>query len=89
MEPCVYYVRSLEEISVILQHFDKYPLLTQKQADYLLFKSAFEIIRNKEHLTHLHKIFAIRAYMNKGLPPALKEAFPNITPSVRASCSIL
>lgn len=82
---CVYYVRSFEEISVILQHFDKYPLLTQKQADYLLFKSAFEIIRNKEHLTHLHKILAIRASMNKGLPPALKEAFPNITPSVRPS----
>jgi len=32
-----------------------------------------------------HKILAIRASINKGLPPALKEAFPNITPSVRPS----
>ena len=82
---CVYYVRSFKEISTLLDHLDKYPLLTQKQADYLLFKSAFEIIRNKEHLTQkgFHKILAIRASMNKGLPSALKEAFPNIIPSVR------
>jgi hypothetical protein len=79
---CVYYVRSFKEISVLLDHFDKYPLLTQKQADYLLFKSAFEIIKSKEHLTKegFYKILSIRASMNKGLPPALKEAFPNITP---------
>ena len=84
---CVYYVRSFEEINTIIHHFDKYPLLTQKQADYLLFKSAFEIIRNKEHLTQegFQKILVIRASMNKGLPPALKEAFPNITPSVKLS----
>nr|YP_009364303.1 hypothetical protein [Ophiocordyceps sinensis]ARF03413.1 hypothetical protein [Ophiocordyceps sinensis]QDH07192.1 GIY-YIG endonuclease [Ophiocordyceps sinensis] len=80
---CVYCVRSFKEINVIIQHFDQYPLLTQKQADYLLFKSAFEIIRNKEHFTHFHKILALRASINKGLPPALKEAFPNITPWVR------
>ena len=84
---CVYYVRSFEEIKTILDHFYKYPLLTQKQADYSLFKSAFEIIRNKEHLTQegFNKILAIRASMNKGLPINLKEAFPNITPSVRPS----
>lgn len=84
---CVYNVRSFKELSVIIDHFDKYPLLTQKRADYLLFKSAFEIIKIKEHLTEkgFHKILAIRASINKGLPPALKEIFPNITPSVRPS----
>ena len=84
---CVYYVRSFDEINTLLDHFYQYPLLTQKQADYLLFKSAFEIIKNKEHLTieGFHKILAIRASMNKGLPPALKEALPDITPSVRPS----
>ena len=48
---CVYNVRSFKELSIIIDHFDKYPLLTQKQADYLLFKSAFLIIKTKEHLT--------------------------------------
>ena len=45
------------------------------------------IIKTKEHLTQegFHKILALRASMNKGLPPALKEAFTNITPSVRPS----
>jgi len=28
---------------MIIDHFDKYPLLTQKRANYLLFKRAFEL----------------------------------------------
>nr|YP_006576199.1 intron protein 2, putative LAGLIDAGDG endonuclease [Madurella mycetomatis]AEY94398.1 intron protein 2, putative LAGLIDAGDG endonuclease [Madurella mycetomatis] len=84
---CVYYVRALEEIATLIHHFDKYPLKTKKQADYLLFKSAYEIIKNKQHLTEegFNKILALRASINKGLPAALKEAFPNlnITPSER------
>jgi hypothetical protein len=36
-------VSSIKELEVIINHFDKYPLLTQKQADYLLFKSAFAL----------------------------------------------
>jgi len=37
--------------NVILPHFDKYPLITQKRADYLLFKQAVELINRQEHLT--------------------------------------
>src|SRR5690606_17187027 len=36
-------VSSIKELEVIINHFDKYPFLTQKQADYLLFKSAFAL----------------------------------------------
>jgi hypothetical protein len=36
-----YTVRSIEELKVILDHFDKYPLITQKRADYILFKKGF------------------------------------------------
>ena len=84
---CVYYIRQFQDISILIDHFDKYPLITQKFADYLLFKSAFEIIKKKEHLTleGLHKLLAIRAAMNKGLPETLKEAFTNITPVERPS----
>jgi hypothetical protein len=56
-------VRSTEDLTnVIIPHFDKYPLLTQKQADFLLFKLAIELIKNKEHLTKdgMHKILSIK-----------------------------
>jgi hypothetical protein len=46
-----YRVTSVKEFKVIIDHFDKYPLLTEKFADYLLFKRAFEFINRKEHLT--------------------------------------
>lgn len=63
--------------------------LTQKLADYLLFRQAFELIKNKEHLTveGLNKLVAIKASINwgHGLRPtdSLKEAFPGIEPVKR------
>jgi hypothetical protein len=80
-----YTVTSIKDLPVIIEHYDKYPLITQKRADYLLFKQAFELIKLKEHLTleGLNKLVAIKASMNKGLSPQLKAAFPNITPVQR------
>lgn len=40
----MYYVSSVKELNKITHHFDKYPLATQKRADYLLFKQALKII---------------------------------------------
>lgn len=40
-----YYVRGIKDLTnVIIPHFDKYPLLTQKHADFLLFKSIIELM---------------------------------------------
>lgn len=63
----------------------KYPLLTQKQADFLLFKSIVELIINKDHLTieGLEKIVSIKAAINKGLSQELIEFFPGIIPAKR------
>jgi hypothetical protein len=60
-------------------HFEKYPLKTQKYADYLLFKEVVMMMQRREHLTieGLQKIINIRASINKGLSSLLKEAFPN------------
>ena len=45
-------VSTLNDISnVIIPHFDKYPLLTKKQADYILFKEIILLLLNKEHST--------------------------------------
>ena len=73
-------VQSLQELIVILEHFDRYPLLTEKRADFQLLKRVFKLIQKKEHLTPegLRKIIAIRAAMNLGLSEKLKKAFPDV-----------
>lgn len=70
---------------MIVPHFDKYPLITQKKADFILFKNVVDLMNRKEHLTMdgLLKIVAIKASMNKGLSNQLKEYFPNLTPVLR------
>jgi len=80
-----YYVTSLKDLALIIEHFDKYPLITQKQADYLLFKQAFELINRKEHLTKegFNQLLAIKASSNKGFSDELKKAFPNVIPVQR------
>ena len=69
----------------VIPHFDKYPLLTQKRADYLLFKQVVDLILRKEHLTSkgLLEILSIKASLNWGLPDVLKKAFPDIVPKNR------
>nr|YP_010743645.1 hypothetical protein QAZ32_mgp48 [Diaporthe sojae]WET30391.1 hypothetical protein [Diaporthe sojae] len=76
-------VSSIKDMSAIIHFFDKYPLITQKWADYLLFKKAYELIINKQHLTvkGLNKLVALKALMNNGLSDQLKEAFPNLIPN--------
>lgn len=71
--------------TLTLHHFDKYQLITQKRADFELFKQAFYIIKDKEHLTWegLTRIVAIKASINLGLSNKLKAAFPDIIPMER------
>lgn len=62
----------------IISHFDKYPLITKNYADYLLYRELVMMMSRKEHLTNIgvQTIINIRATMNRGLTPALIEAFP-------------
>jgi hypothetical protein len=78
-------VTSIKGLEVIINHFDKYPLITKKRADFELFKQAFNLIKNKDHLTleGLRKLVAIKASLNLGLSDELKELFPNIKPAQR------
>lgn len=71
-----YYVRGIKDLTnAIIPHFDKYPLLTQKHAYFLLFKSIIELMNEKEHLTSegLLKIVNIKAALNLGLSEALNS----------------
>jgi len=80
-----YKVNSSKDLAIVIAHFDKYPLITQKQADFLLFKEAFSLFSRKEHLTSngLQQIVNLRASINTGLSSELKAAFPNTIPVPR------
>jgi LAGLIDADG endonuclease len=75
-----YGIRSIKDLQLIINHFDKFTLKTKKLNDYKLFKLAFDIIKNKEHLTKegFYNLLSIKSFMNKGLSPELKLAFPDI-----------
>lgn len=77
-------VRSVEEIKVIIDHIECFPLLSKKKIDFFLFKEALNIINNKDHLKEegLIKLVSLKASMNKGLSNILKDAFSDINLSV-------
>ena len=85
----MFQVIKLTDLFCIIEHFTNYPLKTQKHADYLLFKKAFDIISNKEHLTKtgLDKLVSLRSVLNKGLSERLQLAFPDIKPALRPKVS--
>jgi len=85
----MFQVASLSDLIYVIEHFNNYRLNTEKYADFLLFKKAYDIINNKKHLTEagLRKLISIRASMNKGLPERLEVAFSNITPVIRPQVS--
>jgi hypothetical protein len=61
-------IRSLKHINkLIIPHFDRYPLLSQKKFDYLKFKSIIKLINQKKHLSldGIKQIITISAKMNR------------------------
>jgi len=78
-------VSNLQELQVIINHFKKYPLISAKYSDFLLFEQCYNLIKQKEHLTQagLEKILAFKSNLNRGLPDDLKSAFSNIVPVAR------
>lgn len=75
-----YRVNTLKDLKVVIGHFDKYPLITQKYANFELFKQVVDLMNRKEHLTQdgLYEIVSLRAAMNNGLSDELKAAFPGV-----------
>ena len=78
-----YSVSSVKDLTnIVIPFFSNYPLLTQKAADFLLFKAIVNLIINKNHLTveGLNQIINIKASMNTGLSEIVKSNFSNIVP---------
>ncbi|OTA47061.1 hypothetical protein K449DRAFT_311034, partial [Hypoxylon sp. EC38] len=44
VESVQYRVSGLNDLNLIINHFDKYPLLTRKQSDFLLFKEVINLM---------------------------------------------
>lgn len=81
----VYRVQSRKDlINVIMPHFEKYPLLTEKQNDFIIFKNIVNILE-KESLNqdNLIEILKWRISLNKGLSDNIKELYPNLLPMQR------
>jgi hypothetical protein len=79
-------VNSLQDLTnFIIPHSSNYPLLSQKAADFLLFKKFVKLMNNKVHLNEdgLQQIINLRASMNLGLSDLQKSEFPNYNPVVR------
>jgi hypothetical protein len=83
---CALRVSSIEQIVLkIFTHFDTYPLITKKHADYLLFKDLIMKMVQKDHLKKekLQDFVNIKASLNLGLSELLKSEFSNTIPVPR------
>lgn len=83
-------VLTITEIKVlqdkIIPHFIKYPLVTQKRADFELFVRAVKLIsEKKKHLTKegLREIVALRFAKATKISPELLASLPDVSRSIR------
>jgi hypothetical protein len=79
----IFSVNGLKDLTtIIIPHFLKYGLLSQKAADFILFTRVVELMNTKDHLIleGLKKIINIKASMNLGLSENLKSEFKNFIP---------
>jgi hypothetical protein len=77
----MYRVNKLNDIiNIIIPHFDKYSLITQKQSDYKTYKNIIKLIYKGEHLNKngIIKIINLKAILNKGLSEKIRINFPDI-----------
>lgn len=70
---------------MLIPYLNKYPLTTQKRADYELFAKIVNRISEQRHLTldGLQEIVNFKASMNIGLSDRLKKYFSNVIPYPR------
>jgi len=73
-------VTNVNDLSnVIIPHFIKYPLVTQKRVDFEFFAKIVEILKKKGHLNSegLQQIVNLKASWHEGLSDNLKKSFPD------------
>lgn len=45
-------IESFKELQIVIDHYNKYPLITKKSENFMLFKEAYNIVKNKNPLTN-------------------------------------
>jgi hypothetical protein len=71
--------------NIIIPHFRKYKLITQKAADFMLFEQIVELMSKRAHLNlnGLREIIDIKATMNLGIQEPIESEFNDINPVER------
>jgi len=61
-----YRIQAFDELTILIKHMRKYPLITQKKADFELWNKAHELILENEHLNKkgILKIVSLKASLN-------------------------
>lgn len=78
---CVYCVTKIDELTnVIIKHFVKYPLLTLKYSDFILWSKVVKLMSTSQHLTPagFNTILTYYASINRGISLTVSTAFPEI-----------
>nr|YP_009690280.1 LAGLIDADG homing endonuclease [Fomitiporia mediterranea]QEG57060.1 LAGLIDADG homing endonuclease [Fomitiporia mediterranea] len=88
---CVYRVSNIKYIrDLIIPHFKKYPLITQKAIDFDLWSKVIQIILNKEHLNKsgFETILTYYVSLNLGVSKKVFNYYPNIKPVKRGKVKL-
>lgn len=75
---CYFDVNSVRDLSVIIAHFVRYPLQSQKNISYLIFVEIYKLYRSKKHLTLEGFLLCVR-YINVLNKPLNPETIFSIT----------
>ena len=83
---CVFRVTKPDDlIKVIVPHFIKYPLISHKYSDFVLWSKVVELMSTKQHLTPIgfKTILSYYASINTGLSPKVAVAYPDVVTADR------
>jgi len=87
----VYKVTKIKYLKdIIIPHFLKYSLISQKYIDFTLWSKVVDMILNKEHLTHKGFITILSYYasINRGGSKKVLKFYPNIKAFERLSVNL-
>ena len=87
----VYRVTNVTYIkNVIIPHFLKYPLISKKGGDFLLWSKVVEIILNKDHLTQqgFLNILSYYASINRGMSKKVYNYYHDIIPADKPTINL-
>ena len=88
---CVFRVTKPDDlIRVIIPHFIKYPLISHKYSDFVLWSKVVKLMSTKQHLTPIgfETILSYCASINTGLSPKVTVAYPNVIPADRVRVNL-